>query len=80
MDIKILGPGCKNCQNLETRTREALAAIDSDATITKVTDVTEIAGFGVMRTPALVVGDEVVVSGRVPTARELRDILEPRSR
>lgn len=75
MDIKILGPGCRNCVTLEQRTREALAELSVPATITKVTDVAEIAGYGVMRTPALVVDDHVLVSGRVPTVAQLRDLL-----
>lgn len=75
MDIKILGPGCARCAQLEERTVEALEALDLNASITKVTDVAEIAGYGVMATPALVVDDEVVVSGRVPTASHLRELL-----
>jgi small redox-active disulfide protein 2 len=71
MDIKVLGPGCRNCALLEARTREALADLGRDATIGKVTDFAEIAAYGVMRTPALVVDGQVVVSGKVPTARRL---------
>jgi small redox-active disulfide protein 2 len=75
MDIKILGPGCRNCVTLEQRTREALGELALPATIPKVTDLAEIAGYGVMRTPALVVDDHVLVSGRVPTVAQLRDLL-----
>lgn len=75
MDVRILGPGCKNCITLEARTREALAELGIDATVTKVTDYAEIAGYGVMSTPALVVDDEVVVSGRVPSGAQLRELL-----
>ena len=75
MHVKILGPGCKNCQNLETRTREALAELGLDADVEKVTDYAAIAGFGVMTTPGLVVDDRVVVSGRVPTADEIAGLL-----
>jgi len=73
--VKILGPGCKNCQNLETRTREALAELGLDASVEKVTDYAAIAGYGVMTTPGLVVDDRVVVSGRVPTADEIAGLL-----
>ena len=75
MHVKILGPGCKNCQNLEARTREALAALCLDASVEKVTDYAAIAGYGVMTTPGLVVDDTVVVSGRVPTADEIAGLL-----
>jgi small redox-active disulfide protein 2 len=79
MLVKILGPGCKNCQTLEARTREALRDLGVIAEIEKVTDYGEIAGYGVMRTPGLVVDDEVVASGRVPTVRELHDLLVSRT-
>lgn len=75
MDVKILGSGCKNCVALEQRTRQALDDLAMPATITKVTDVAEIAGYGVMKTPALVVDDHVLVTGRVPSVPQLRDLL-----
>lgn len=75
MRVKILGPGCKNCQSLERVTREALADLGMDATVEKVTDYAAIAGYGVMRTPGLVVDDRVLVSGRVPTVHQLRQLL-----
>jgi small redox-active disulfide protein 2 len=79
MHVKILGPGCKNCQNLETRTREALVELGASAQIDKITDYGEIADYGVMATPGLVVDDEVVVSGRVPSVSELRQLLAART-
>lgn len=75
MIIKVLGPGCTNCKNLERVTREAVAELGLDATIEKVDDFAEIAGYGVMSTPALVVDEQVVVYGRVPKAAELRALL-----
>ncbi|WP_291380247.1 thioredoxin family protein [Demequina sp.] len=77
MIIKVLGPGCANCVNLEKVTREVVAELGVAATIEKVTDYGAIAGYGVMRTPALVVDEALVLSGRVPTAAQVRDILEP---
>ncbi len=64
MHIKILGSGCANCVNLEKNTRDALASLGLDATVEQVTDAAEIAGYGIMRTPALVVAAQVVLSGR----------------
>ena len=75
MIVKILGPGCTNCQNLERATREAIAELGLDATVEKVTDYPTIAGYGVMSTPGLVVDEKVVVSGRVPKAAEIRMLL-----
>ena len=78
MHIKVLGPGCKNCQNLEKNTVAALATLGVDATVEKVTDYAAIAGYGVLRTPGLVVDEEVVASGRVPKADEIAALLRTR--
>ncbi len=75
MLVKILGPGCRNCQNLEKATRSALDSLGLDATVEKVEDLPTIAGYGVMSTPGLVVDEKVLVSGRVPRADEIRDLL-----
>jgi small redox-active disulfide protein 2 len=75
MEIKILGPGCRNCATLEKRTKEALTELGQDATVSKVTDYAEIAAYGVMQTPALVIDEQVVVSGKVPVTRAIRDLI-----
>jgi small redox-active disulfide protein 2 len=75
VDIKVLGPGCRNCATLEERTREALGSLGTEATISKVTDFAEIAAYGVMSTPALVVDDQVVVAGRVPKPEEIARLI-----
>jgi small redox-active disulfide protein 2 len=75
MIIKVLGPGCANCRNLEKATRQALADLGLEATLEKVTDYPTIAGYGVMSTPALVVDERVLLSGRVPKAEEVRALL-----
>jgi len=75
--IKVLGPGCTNCKNLEHVTREAVDALGIDAAIEKVEDYPTIVGYGVMSTPALVVDEKVVVSGRVPKVAEIRKLLAP---
>lgn len=75
MIIKVLGPGCANCVTLERRTREAVTTLGLDAHIEKVTDYGAIAGYGVMSTPALVIDDQVVIAGRVPTSAHLRELL-----
>jgi small redox-active disulfide protein 2 len=78
MDIKILGTGCVNCRNLEANTRAALDRLGLEVDIEKVTDPGEIASWGVMSTPALVVDDEVVVAGRVPDADRIVQLLDAR--
>ncbi|MFN3220245.1 MAG: thioredoxin family protein [Acidimicrobiales bacterium] len=78
MHVKILGPGCKNCHTLEERTREALAELGMEASVESVTDYAEIAAAGVMKTPGLVVDDELVLSGKVPKVKEIRALLSAR--
>ncbi len=78
MDIKILGSGCTNCKNLETNTRKALDELGLTVDIEKVTDPGEIVSWGVMSTPALVIDDEVVLSGRVPPADQIKQLLATR--
>ena len=78
MDIKILGSGCAKCQTLERVTREAVDLLGLEAEFEKVTDPGEIASSGVMATPALVIDDEVVVSGRVPSANDIKKLLTAR--
>ena len=76
MVIKILGSGCKKCMTLTENTKEALATLGRVAQIVKVTDFSEIAAFGVMSTPTLVI-DEIVVSfGKVLKANEITKIIE----
>jgi small redox-active disulfide protein 2 len=75
MIIKVLGPGCANCRRLEVHTHDALQSLGLEATVEKVTDAAEIAGYGVMRTPGLVVDEQLVVSGRVPSAAEIARLL-----
>lgn len=78
MDIKILGSGCTNCKNLEINTRTALERLGLTIDIDKVTDPAEIVAWGVMSTPALVVDDEVVLSGRVPSPDQIAQLIQPR--
>jgi len=75
MIIKVLGPGCNNCKTLERVTKEAVAELGISAIIEKVEDYGAIAGYGVMSTPALVIDEVVVTSGRVPTPAHLRELL-----
>ncbi|HHW81244.1 MAG TPA: thioredoxin family protein [Bacteroidales bacterium] len=75
MQIKVLGTGCKKCNELEQATREAVAALGINANIEKEEDIMKIMEYGVNRTPALVVDGKVVISGRVPSEKELKELL-----
>ncbi|PKF70078.1 thioredoxin family protein [Pseudomonas fluvialis] len=76
MHIKILGPGCKKCQLLLENTQQALATLGMDASIEKVSDYAAIAALGVMSTPALVINERVVASGRVLDSQEIAHLLQ----
>lgn len=71
MELKVLGPGCANCKNLEKQVKIALEKSGKDGIITKVTDVSEIQKYGIMRTPALVINEKVMAYGRVPSYKEI---------
>jgi small redox-active disulfide protein 2 len=76
MIIKVLGSGCANCVRLEANVKEALAATGIlDAAVEKVTDYADIAAYGIMSTPGLVIGERVLVSGRVPDAAEVAQLI-----
>jgi len=77
MNIKILGPGCANCLNLEKAAKQAVAELGIEATFEKVTDYADIVSYNIMSTPGLVVDDQVILSGRVPTARQVKELLAP---
>ena len=75
MEIKVLGTGCPKCKALEKATREAVAELGINADIGKEEDIMKIMQYGVMHTPALVIDGKVVISGRLPSAKELKNLL-----
>ena len=75
MKIKILGSGCPNCKVLEANAKKAIEEMKIKADIEKVTDITKIVEYGVMSTPALVVDENVVSSGRVLSSEEIKKLL-----
>ncbi|MBU0987559.1 MAG: TM0996/MTH895 family glutaredoxin-like protein [Proteobacteria bacterium] len=75
MEIKVLGPGCPKCRQTENIVKEAVAESGVDATVEKVTDIMEIAGYGVFGTPAVVVDGYVKSVGKIPTKEEVKSWL-----
>lgn len=71
LEIKVLGPGCANCERMEQIARKIVDDLGVDARIDKIIDMNQIVEYGVMATPGLIVNDELVVSGRVPTEAEM---------
>ncbi|MBC7765183.1 MAG: TM0996/MTH895 family glutaredoxin-like protein [Hyphomonadaceae bacterium] len=76
MNIKILGSGCANCKKLQVATQDVVTALGVNATIEKVEDLQLIMGYGVMRTPALVINEKVKAFGRIPSKDELKKLIQ----
>ena len=74
--VKVLGSGCAKCNALEEATRAALAELNMDTTIDHVTDFAQIAAYGVMTTPALVVDGKVVSYGKVLKKEEVKALIQ----
>ncbi len=79
MEIKVLGTGCARCKSLEKITRKAVEELSLDATVDKVEEIQRIMEYAVMRTPALVINDQVVLSGQVPKIAEMKELLNKNS-
>jgi small redox-active disulfide protein 2 len=73
--IKILGPGCRRCQQLAAATKEAADQLGIDYELEKVTDVAKFADYGVMMTPGLVVDGEVRSQGKVLSSEQIKALL-----
>jgi len=77
MEIKILGPGCSKCKVTEKQVIRAVKESGrNDVKITKVENLEEIMKYNIMRTPGLVVDNQLVIAGRIPTNKELKKLLE----
>jgi len=74
--IVLLGPGCFLCNSLEQTLMRVLTETNLPASLEHVTDVNEIARYGISRLPALIINDKVVVAGSSPTARRIKELLE----
>jgi len=75
-EVLVLGPGCKKCNTLHERASRVLKDLGrDDIEVRHVTDLDDIASFGPVLTPALVIGGQIVVSGRVPADAALKNIL-----
>lgn len=75
MEIKVLGTGCPKCKSLEKATIEAVADLGIEAIVTKEEDIMKIMAYGVLSTPGLVIDEKVVMSGRLPSSKELKTLL-----
>lgn len=71
MEIKVCGPGCKKCHEVERLVNEALAEVGIHASVEKISDFNEIAKLGVFSTPALIIDGQVKCVGKVPTKKDI---------
>ncbi|MEW6260880.1 MAG: thioredoxin family protein [Thermodesulfobacteriota bacterium] len=71
MDVKVLGPGCPKCKQTEQVVKDALREAGISANVEKVTDVMQIAGYGVFGTPAVIIDGEVKSVGKIPKKEEV---------
>ena len=71
LTIKVLGSGCANCKRLEQLTQKVVDDMGVEAEVVKVSDPTKYADYGVMSTPGLVINDNTVSSGRIPSIAEI---------
>lgn len=75
MEIKILGTGCAKCKTTQAVVEKVVAESGVKATITKIEDIVEIMKYNVMFTPSVVVDEVVKIKGRVPSEKEVKQIL-----
>lgn len=76
LTVKILGPGCRNCEKLDANAHEAARALGLDADFSKVTDYGEIMAYNVLATPGLVINERLVAAGRIPSTAEIQRWLQ----
>ncbi len=75
MRIKIIGPGCARCHQLERVTREVVKELGLDASIEEVKDINRIMEYPILATPGLVVNEQLLCSGRVPSKAEVTQFI-----
>ena len=71
LSIKVLGPGCANCQKVEQIAKKVVATLSVDATFQKVTEMQDIMKYPILATPGLVINEKLVCAGRIPSEAEV---------
>jgi len=76
MEIRILGPGCPRCNEVEKRTINVLAEMNIAADVQKITDLNKIAEHKIFATPGLIINGKIKCSGRIPSKEEIKKWIE----
>lgn len=75
-NIKVFGSGCPTCKKLLDYVNQAVKELKLPAEVEYITDYTKMMEMGIMRTPALVIDNEIIVSGRLPRVEEIKELLK----
>ncbi|GAB4218596.1 MAG: thioredoxin family protein [Rhodoferax sp.] len=75
MDIKVLGTGCANCKSTLALIEQVAQAKGVAVTLSKVEELRDIMGYGVMSTPGVVIDGKVVHAGGVPSRAKVEQWL-----
>jgi len=78
--VKVLGSGCRNCKALEENVKAAMSLLNMEPTVGHITNIEDIVSYGVMLTPALVFGKEVVSTGKVLSKEEIITLIDKNRR
>ena len=71
LQIKILGPGCPNCEKVAEAANQAVTMLGAKAKIVKVTDRDQFRTYNLLATPGLVINEKLVSAGRIPSDAEV---------
>jgi small redox-active disulfide protein 2 len=72
MEVKVLGPGCAKCNKTEKLIQEVINETGTDARVEKITDMMQIASFGVFATPSVIIDNQVKCAGKVPKKEDIK--------
>ncbi len=77
MEIKVLGPGCANCQKMEEMAKQAVSDLGLMAKVVKITDISDIARHGILSTPGLIVNGKVKHTGKpLPSLDKVKELIK----
>lgn len=76
MKIEVLGPGCPKCHNTEENVKKALSELNQQAEVIKITDISAIIDKGVIQTPALIINENIVMQGKIPTVEQIKQFIQ----